>query len=153
MSKRRVSIATIAKRMDRILEAYRTTITDENENQAMATSSRKPSRRVPYSTRVGLEYHDDIVNYAASEPKPKKIVTNDETPVSHRTRSTYSTRRTSSRIANASPKIDKRGNNVGIRSAKKVTNKEAKTDKKSKRAEEDAKTKIDSADTAPIVQD
>lgn len=103
MAKNPVGIATITARMNRILDAF--CITDENENQAEATTSSKVIN-LSYSTRTGLEAHKEILAYAANIPKHRSVV--EEMPISHRTRSM------------------KRGNSENIMSASNVKRKMAK---------------------------
>lgn len=105
MAKNPIGIATITARMNRILDAF--CITDENENQAEATTSRKVIN-LSYSTRTGLEAHKEILAYAANIPKNVKRSIVEEIPISHRTRSM------------------KRGNSENIMSASNIKRKMAK---------------------------
>lgn len=108
MAKKPIGIATITARMNRILDAF--CITDENENQAEATTSSRVVNS-SYSTRAGLEAHKDILAYAANLPKSVNRSIGEEVPISHRTRSS---------------RCMKRGNSENIMSASNIKRKMAK---------------------------
>lgn len=91
MDKKPIAIATITARMNRILDAF--CITDENKNQAEATTSSKAISSSSYSTQTGLEAHKDILAYAANIPKNVIRTIGEEVPISHRTRSSRSIKR------------------------------------------------------------
>lgn len=108
MTKKSIGIATITARMNRVLDAF--CITDENENQAEATTSSKVINS-SYSTRTGLEAHKDILAYAANIQKNVNRSIGKEVPILHRTRSSRSM---------------KRGNSENIMSASHIKRKMAK---------------------------
>lgn len=79
MGKKTVDAETIGKRMQYVLDAYK-----ENDSQLlpMASTSSVVPGYVSYSTKCGLEGHNDILNYAArkcdmemasSDDKPKTV--------------------------------------------------------------------------------
>lgn len=108
MAKKEIGITTITARMNRILDAF--CITDENENQAEATTSSKVINS-SYSTRTGLEAHKDILAYAVNIPNNVNRSIGEEDPISHRTRSSRSM---------------KRGNSENIKSASNIQRKMVK---------------------------
>lgn len=75
IGKKQVDAATVAKRMQHVLDAY-----EENKSQLfpMASTSSIVSGYVSYSTECGLEGHTDILNYAAKKCEMESASSNEK---------------------------------------------------------------------------